>query len=178
MLSIVVVAASLSLFLGAAGVDLAAAAPRPVTAGSSPGQPPGGGTKTLGEKFDGFCVRNFKPFSTVKVTNELTGNSVLIHTNAKGDGCASVPIKRACSAVTQRLLATGTGNDGKPATVSAVIRAPATPSLCASRVTKSSGGTLPFTGANIALMVAVALLLIGIGTATVVTVRRRHHPVV
>jgi hypothetical protein len=146
-----------------------------VAAGSSPGQPPGGGTKTLGEKFDGFCVQNFKPFSTVKVTNELTGKTVFIHTNAKGNGCADVPIKRACSAVSQRILATGTGNDGKPAQVSAMIRAPATPSLCASRTTKSSGGTLPFTGANIAILVAIALLLIGAGTATVITVRRRHN---
>jgi LPXTG-motif cell wall-anchored protein len=34
---------------------------------------------------------------------------------------------------------------------------------------------LPFTGANIAIMVAAGLVLIGIGTAVVMTVRRRRH---
>jgi hypothetical protein len=166
------------MLVGVAGFTLspaASAVTRPVAAGSSPGQPPGGGTKVLGVKFDGFCVKNFKPFSTVKVTNQLTGQTVYIHTDAKGAGCANVPIKRACHAVSQRIVATGIGQDGKPATVSAMVRAPATPSLCGGTKTGShSGGTLPFTGADIATMVAVGLVLIGVGTTAVIAVRRRR----
>jgi hypothetical protein len=177
LLSMALLASLIASLGGLAGLDVAAASARPVAAGSSPGQPPGGGVKVLGEKFDGFCVQNFKPHSTVKVTNTLTGKSVFIHTDAKGDGCADVPLKRACNAVTQRIVATGIGNDGKPARVSAIVRSPAVPSLCAStsRSVASSGGTLPFTGADIALMVAIALVLIGAGTATVLAVRRRRQ---
>ncbi len=182
--------ASLIATGGMAGLQVASASTRPVLSGSSPGQPPGGGVKAVGEKFDGFCVKNFAPNSTVKVTNTLTGQSVFIHTDANGNGCADVPLKRACGAVTQRIVATGTGNDGKPATVSATVTAPATPSLCAARETSpgggtlgtttsrsssNSGGVLPFTGADIAEMVAIALVLIGVGTATVMTVRRRRQ---
>jgi hypothetical protein len=158
------------------GADLAGATARPIAAGSSPGNPPGGGTKVLGEKFDGFCVKNFKPNSTVTVVNQLTGSSVQIHTNAKGAGCADVPLKRACNAVSQKIVATGVDSNGKSATVSAMVRAPATPSLCAGVTTSaSSGGTLPFTGANIAIMIAIALVLLGSGTAIVMTVRRRRQ---
>lgn len=161
------------------GIDQAGAITRPIAAGSSPGNPPSGGTKVLGAKFDGFCVKNFKPNSTVTVVNQLTGTSVKIQTNAKGAGCANVPLKRACNAVTQKLVATGVGANGKPATVSAIVRAPATASLCSGRQISTSpgnsGGTLPFTGANIAIMVAIGLILIGIGSAVVMSVRRRRH---
>jgi hypothetical protein len=175
VLGVTVVAVLLSLTGLATGADLAGATTRPLAAGSSPGNPPSGGTKVLGEKFDGFCVKNFQPNSTVTVVNQLTGATVKIHTNAKGAGCADVPLKRGCNAVTQKLVATGIGNDGKPATVSALVRAPASPSLCASTSTSSSGGTLPFTGANIAILVAIGLILLGSGTAVVTTVRRRRQ---
>jgi hypothetical protein len=164
------------------GADLARATTHPVAAGSAPGNPPSGGTKVLGEKFDGFCVKNFKPNSTVTVVNELTGAKAQIHTDAKGAGCANVPLKRGCHAISQKLVATGIGNDGKPAKVTAVVRAPALPSLCGGRQVAASGGTLPFTGgrlpftgANIAIMIAIGLVLIGIGTVVVTTVRRRRH---
>lgn len=176
----VVLVAMLVAVLGAsAGLDVASAATRPVTAGSSPGNPPGGGTKVLGEHFDGFCVTNFAPNSTVKVVNQLTGASTVIHTNAKGSGCANVPLKRACAAVPQRIVATGIGNDGKPATVSATVRAPATASLCAaSSLSKpsssSSGGTLPFTGSDILIPLIIGLVLIAVG-ATTVRIRRRRN---
>lgn len=174
-MSVLCLALLACLLGGALSSDLAFASPRPVMAGSSPGTKAGGGTTVLGEHFDGFCVRNFAPDSTVKVVNELTGATATIHTNAKGHGCAQVPIKRGCHAVTQRLVATGTGMDGKPARVSAVVTAPATASLCASRTSSNSGGTLPFTGANIAVLVVAGLLLIGAGTAVTVTVRRRQQ---
>jgi hypothetical protein len=133
----------------------------------------------LGTKFDGFCVKNFKPNSTVTVVNQLTGATVKIQTDSKGAGCADVPLKRACQAVTQKIVATGVDASGKPATVSALVRAPASPSLCSGRqVSSSSGGTLPFTGANIATMVAVGLVLLGTGSVVVMSVRRRRHSLV
>lgn len=183
LLSIALLASLIGGLGGIAGTDLAAASTRPIMAGSSPGQPPGGGVIVLGVKFDGFCVKNFAPHSTVNVTNTLTGQSVVIHTDANGSGCANVPIKRACNALPQRIVATGTGSNGKPAQVSATVTAPATHSLCAvsaasgGRSTSSSGSTLPFTGADIALMVAVGLVLIGAGTTTVIAVRRRRQVV-
>jgi len=179
VLSVTVIAVLLGLTGIVTGADLAGATTRPIAAGSSPGNPPGGGVKVLGEKFDGFCVKNFEPNSTVTVTNQLTGATATIHTDATGAGCANIALKRGCNAITQKLVATGTGNDGKPATVSAIVTAPATPSLCrsvaASGGTVPSGGSLAFTGANIAIMVAIALILIGAGTAIMITVRRRRH---
>jgi hypothetical protein len=165
----------LATLLGVAGSMLAAgaatAAPRPVTAGSTPPGVPSGSVGVLGEHFVRFCVKNFKPNSPVKVVNETSGATVTIHTNSKGSGCVEVPLVRACKAVTQTIVATGTGADGTPATVKETVTAPATPSLCSS----TSGGTLPFTGSSIIIPgIIIGLVLIVVGTGTVVVVRRRR----
>lgn len=144
----------------------------PAAAGSS-APPPGatGSVGVLGEHFVKYCVKHFKPGSDVTVTNTTTGASVTIHTNSKGAGCTQVPIKRACKALTEKIVATGTGANGKPATVHSTINVPATKSLCNS----SSGGTLPFTGSEIIISgLILGVLLIAGGTALTVVRRRRE----
>jgi hypothetical protein len=164
--------------LGAAASMLSAgvatAGPHVVMAGSAPnGHNPKGAVGVLGENYQ-FCVKHFEPHSTVTVTNKLTGKSVEIHTNANGAGCATVPVKRACKAVTQTLVATGTGADGKPATITQTFTVPATASLCSG--TTSSGGTLPFTGSSIIIPgIIIGVVLIGAGTAMTVVRRRRDE---
>lgn len=168
----------LAVFMTAFGAASAGAAVRPVQAGSAtPGVP----TSTVGVMGEGvvrYCVKNYAPDSTVTVTNKLTGKTVTIHTNGKGAGCAEVPIKRGCRAITQTIVASGTDANGDPATSSAVVTAPATPSLCSAAGTKhhsSSSGSLAFTGAaGITIMVIIGLLLIGLGTFAVVLGRRRR----
>jgi hypothetical protein len=167
----------LATLLAAAGsmlsVGAASAAPRPITAGSATPGAPGGTVQVLGEHFIRDCVKNFKPHSTVTVVNESNGATVKIHTDGKGNGCASLPLKHACQALTQQLVATGIGSDGKPATVRQTMTAPATKSLCRT----SSGGTLPFTGSNIIVPgVIIGVVLIVVGAAMSVVRRRRGFP--
>jgi hypothetical protein len=168
----------LATLLGVAGsmltVGAASAAPRLVMSGSAtpPGHP-GGSVGVLGEHFVRFCVKNFKAGTPVKVVNQTTGESVTIHAGSSGKGCAQVPIKRACQALTQTIVATGTGADGKPTTVKQTVTAPATSGLCQS----SSGGTLPFTGSDLIIPgVIVGLALIGVGGGMTVVRRRRADP--
>jgi hypothetical protein len=167
----------MALLLATAGSVLTAGAARaavhPITAGSAPNPgTPVGSVGVLGEHFVKFCVKNFKPNSTVKVVNETTGATVTLHTNSKGKGCTQVPIKRGCKAITQKIVATGTGADGKPATVTQTVTAPPTPSLCES----TSGGTLPFTGSDFILpALIVGMVLIGVGTAMTIVRRRRDE---
>jgi hypothetical protein len=154
-------------------VGVAGAAPRPVTAGSATPGVPSASIGVLGKHVVRFCVSHYKPNSTVTVVNRTTGSTVTIHTNAKGAGCAEVPIKRACHAVTQTIVATGTGADGTPATTRATVTAPATSSLC--RAGASSGGVLPFTGSDFILpAIAIAMILIVGGTGAVTVGRRRR----
>jgi hypothetical protein len=166
----------LAVLVGIAGSALAAgaatAAPRPVFGGSqTPGGDPGASVGVLGEHFVKFCVKNFKPGSTVKVVNTTTGATVTIHVGPNGKGCANVPIKRACKAVTQTIVATGTGANGQPTTVKQTVTAPATKSLCGTGVLGS--GTLPFTGSDIIIPgIIIGLVLIATGTA--LTIRRRR----
>lgn len=170
----------IAVLLGAAasmlGAGVATAGPHVVMAGSAPGgHHPKGAVGVLGENYR-FCVKHFKPHSTVTVTNQLTGKAVYIHTDANGSGCATVPVKRACKAVTQTIVATGTGADGKPATVSQTVTVPATTSLCASGSGRhtSSSGSLPFTGSDIIIPgIIVGVVLIAAGTAMTIVRRRR-----
>jgi hypothetical protein len=106
----------------------------------------------------------------VHVTNQTTGQSTTIHSNFKGSGCSQLPVKQACQATTQTIVETGTGPNGKPATVTQTVTSPATSSLCVS----SAGSTLPFTGSNIIIPATIiGLVLIGLGTAMTIVRRRR-----
>lgn len=166
-----------AVLLGAAGsllsTGVAAAGPHVVMAGSAPtGHNPQGAVGILGKNYR-FCVKHFEPNSTVTVTNKLTGATVEIHTDANGAGCATVPVKRACKAVTQSFVATGTGADGNPASVTQTITVPPITSLCSGST--NSAGTLPFTGSNIIIPgVIIGVVLIGAGTAMTVVRRRRE----
>lgn len=171
----------IAVLLGVAGsmlsTGVAAAGPHAVMAGSAPhGHNPQGAVGVLGENYR-FCVKHFAPNSTVTVTNELTGKAVAIHTNANGAGCVTVPVKRACTAVTQTFKAVGTAADGTPATVTQTVTVAPTHSLCAgSRGTHSSGGTLPFTGSDIIIPgIIIGVVLIAAGTAMTLVRRRRHE---
>jgi hypothetical protein len=169
--------------MAALGATSAGAATRPVQAGSATPGVPTSTVGVLGEHGVRYCVKNYAPNTDVTVVNQKTGQTVTIHTNSSGAGCAEVPIERACRAVRQVLVASGTDALGNPASSQSVVTAPATPSLCAASGTKkttasghgSSSGSLAFTGAaGIALMIVVGLLLIGFGTAAVVVGRRRR----
>jgi hypothetical protein len=171
-----------AVLLGAAApvlsVGVASAGPRVVMAGSAPnGHAPKAAIGILGKNYR-FCVKHFAPNSTVTVTNTLTNQSVNIHTNANGAGCATVPVKRACKALTQTFQATGTGEDGNPATVTQTVTVPAVPSLCSGSTsdpgTTNSGGTLPFTGSDIIIPgIIIGVVLIVSGTAMTIVRRRR-----
>lgn len=171
-----VVFSLLAAVMTAFGAASAGAAVRPVQAGSATPGVPTSTVGVMGEKVVRYCVKNYQPDSTVTVTNELTGQSVKIHTNRTGAGCAEVPLKRGCRATKQTIVASGIGDNGKPATSSAVVTAPATPSLCSAAGTKhTSSGSLAFTGATgIMLMVLIGLVLVALGTAAVVIGRRRR----
>jgi hypothetical protein len=161
---------------GALGAGSASAAPRTAFAdnpgSSTPSGDPGASVGVLGEHFVKFCVKNFKPGTTVKVVNTTTGATTTLHVSQDGKGCTNVPIKRACHAVTQTIVATGTGANGKPATVKQTVTAPATKSLCGEGVLGS--GSLPFTGSDIIIPgVIIGLVLIATGTALTIVRRRR-----
>jgi len=144
----------------------------PAQAGTSAPQPgPTGTVGVLGQHFVKYCVKHFKPHSTVTVTNVTTGATVTIHTNGNGAGCTQVPIKRACKPLTEKIVATGIGADGKPATVHSTVNVPATKSLCNS----SSGGTLPFTGSEIIITGVILGVVLIVGGAALTVVRRRRE---
>jgi hypothetical protein len=168
MFSVLLVSTLLALggsMLGA--TSIASASPRPVSCDTCTA--PGGATGVLGKHFTRYCVKSFKPGSTVTVTNETTGKSVTTTVDGNGAGCVRLPIKRECKALTQHFSATGTGANGKPATVGSVVTAPATASLCSS----TSAGVLPFTGAdNVGKDVLVGLALISIGGVAIAFARR------
>jgi hypothetical protein len=148
------------------------AAPRPIMAGSATPGVPTSTTGVMGEHFVRYCVKGYAPNSTVTVTNELTGATVTIHTNRGGRGCAEVPLKRGCHAISQTIVASGTGADGNPASSTAVVTAPPTHSLCAASGSKS--GSLAFTGSSIIIpALLIGIVLIMIGTAAVAAARRR-----
>jgi hypothetical protein len=135
-------------------------------------------TGVLGEHFVRYCVKNYAPNSTVTVTNELTGATVTIHTNRAGSGCAEVPIKRGCRAITQRIVASGVGANGVAQTSSATVTAPPTRSLCSASGSKSgsNSGSLAFTGSGIIIpALLIGIVLIMIGSATVTATRRKKH---
>lgn len=150
------------------GVGAASATSIPVKDGSATPNPPGG--TVLAGHHARACVKNFKPGSKVHVVNQTTGQSTTIHSNFKGKGCNSLPVKRACRATSQTIVETGTGANGKPATVTQTVTAPATSSVCVA----SAGSTLPFTGSNIIIPgTIIGLVLIGLGTAMTIVRRRR-----
>jgi hypothetical protein len=164
----------LATLLGVAGSMLGMSAASAGNGGDSgsetPITGPGGGTITLPGHGARVCAKGFKPGSTVHVVNQTTGQSTTIHSNFKGRGCNQLPVKPACQATTQTIVETGTGANGKPATVTQTVTSPARSSLCVS----SAGSTLPFTGSSIIISgTIIGLVLLGLGIA--MTIVRRHR---
>jgi hypothetical protein len=154
---------------GAAAMSVASAAPHaPQAVGSAPGEKPTSytpGHQTRGEHFTRYCVKNYKPNSTVKVINKKTGQVVYIHTNSHGAGCVEVPVTTGC----QRIVAHGQNRAGQPADSSVQV------CVLGEKVHRSSHGALPFTGSNIiipGLMIGGALLAVG-ALITILARRRR-----
>lgn len=184
---------------GSIGAGSAHAAARPVMAGSSTPAPPSGSVGPPGAHTVEFCVKHFAGASTVRVTNNKTGDVVRIHTNAKGAGCVRVPIKRACHTVRQTLVGTGRGTDGHRATVKQTVTTQPTASKCrpahrrptrhhrgtgrkhhqrgsagARLASANSASVHRFAGADTMVLALVAGLAIVAAAATLTLVRRRR----
>lgn len=165
----------------ALGAAPASAAARTVMAGSATPAVPTSTVGVMGEQGVRYCVRNYAPNSTVTVTNQLTGATTTIHTNAAGKGCAEVPIKRGCRAITQTIVATGTAPDGSAISSQATVTAPPSPRLCAAAGHKggsqpgSQSGSLAFTGSSIIIpAILLGIVLIMVGSAVVTAARRKR----
>ena len=154
--------------LGVAGIAGSGAA----MAGGSDTPNPVGGTTDPGH--GGLvCAHGFKPGSAVHVVNRTTGASRTIHSNFKGSGCGSLPLRHACQSSTQTVVETGTASNGRPASVTQTVTTPAVASLCTA--VSSAGSTLPFTGSNIIISGTITgLALIAIGTVLLAIRRRRR----
>jgi hypothetical protein len=182
---------------GCIGAGSASASARPVMAGSSTPAPPSGSVGPPRAHQVKFCVKHFAASSTVRVTNNKTGDVVRLHTNAKGAGCVQVPIKRACHSVRQTIVGRGTGDDGHPATVKQTVTTQPTPSKCskthrhrvghhgrthhkrhkgsaARLASANSASTHRFSGTDAAILALIAGLAIIAAGATLTLVRRRR----
>jgi len=161
-----------TFLLATLGVAAAAGSTAAMAGGDTP-NPPGGTVQTDPGHGARVCVHGFKPGSTVHVVNQTTGASRTIRSNIKGSGCGSLGVGQACHASTQTLVETGTGTNGKPATVTQTVTAPAVSTLCTA--VSAAGATLPFTGSTIIISGTIlGLVLIALGTALLAVRRRRR----
>jgi hypothetical protein len=67
-----------------------------------------------------YCVTEYAPNGRVVVRDERTGSAAVIHTNNRGSGCTGLARAVRCGAA-ERVVATGTGADGSPATSTATL---------------------------------------------------------
>jgi hypothetical protein len=122
----------LAMLLGTVGtlfgvVSPAAASPR-IPATSAPPPAPSSTVSPAGPDHVKYCVQNYAPNSDVAVQNQANGATGTIHTDASGSGCTTIAVKTDCKqSVSNTIVASGTGQDGKPATSQATYNAPPDP---------------------------------------------------
>lgn len=122
-------------------------------------------TAVQGEHFTRYCVNHYAPNSDVSVTNNRTGDTGTIHTDATGHGCTQVPVQPGhCQTIT----ASGTAAAGGATSSSSTV-------CVEGLAVTNNGSTLPFTGANDVVPMTVAgVVLIGFGGAMLFVARRKR----
>jgi hypothetical protein len=120
-----------------------------------------------------FCVSGYAPGSTVKIHRGGVHGPVVgtIHTDANGHGCTNVPLSAGCHNYT------ATGKDAAGVSRHSTVRVCVQGEHFNHGTTSGDprGSDLPFTGGEIVGLVALAAALIIIGSATVVSARRRRE---
>jgi hypothetical protein len=126
-----------------------------------------------------YCVSGYAPRQSVVVVHSSARVQTRFRTGFRGSGCSSWSVPQGCSRpVEDAAVATGVGADGNPATSTATVRAPLSPTCSASPVPvhhdSALGGSVSLSSAGILLIGVAAIALAGLIVIGLVAARRRR----